>query len=541
MGYFDTASFWKNCDLVCIYLKLKIIAMTDEIMNFDLPVEKSSTIKVLGIGGGGSNAVNYMYQKGIKDVNFVVCNTDAQALNTSPVPVKIQIGESLTEGRGAGNIPEIGKQAALENMDDIINAISSNTKMVFLTAGMGGGTGTGAAPVIAKATREAGILAVAIVTIPFKFEGQKRINQAIEGINELSQYVDSLLVINNEKLREIFGDLKLSEAFGHADNVLTIAAKGIAEIITVHGYINVDFADVQTVMTNSGVAIMGTGVAEGEGRALKAIEQAVTSPLLNSNDITGAKSILLNISSGSDEISMDEVGEITDYLNELAAEDVQLIWGTSVDESLEAKVVVTIIATGFEANSIPELYVKSRSRKSVTLSENSSDERKWQDTIFEIKDKDLGTYRVDEYNNNQRTINFNMRGEDEKPADVNKNPDHNPLNQSINSEKNAERIRKIKETHSIIKEKGLKNQDIKDNIDELEDEPAYIRRNINIKNDVYSSKSKVSRYSLGDEEDNEDKRLEEKISSPHHNTQPHMFILILIKLRPAVYYIGTFF
>ena len=485
--------------------------MTDEIMNFDLPVEKSSTIKVLGIGGGGSNAVNYMYQKGIKDVNFVVCNTDAQALNTSPVPVKIQIGESLTEGRGAGNIPEIGKQAALENMDDIINAISSNTKMVFLTAGMGGGTGTGAAPVIAKAAREAGILTVAIVTIPFKFEGQKRINQAIDGINELSQYVDSLLVINNEKLREIFGDLKLSEAFGHADNVLTIAAKGIAEIITVHGYINVDFADVQTVMTNSGVAIMGTGVAEGEGRALKAIEQAVTSPLLNSNDITGAKSILLNISSGLDEISMDEVGEITDYLNELAAEDMQLIWGTSVDESLEEKIVVTIIATGFEANSIPELYIKSKSRKSVPLSDTLTDKGNWEDTIFEIKDKHLGTYRVDEYNNNQRTINFNMQEEGEEQADVNKIPDHNAVNNPVNSEKNAERIRKIKETHSIIKEKGLKNQDVKDNIDELEDEPAYIRRNININNDTYSSKSKVSRYSLGDEDDKNDEKKKKSI------------------------------
>ena len=485
--------------------------MTDEIMNFDLPVEKSSTIKVLGIGGGGSNAVNYMYQKGIKDVNFVVCNTDAQALNTSPVPVKIQIGESLTEGRGAGNIPEIGKQAALENIDDIVDTISSNTKMVFLTAGMGGGTGTGAAPVIAKAAREAGILTVAIVTIPFKFEGQKRINQAIDGINELSQYVDSLLVINNEKLREIFGDLKLSEAFGHADNVLTTAAKGIAEIITVHGYINVDFADVQTVMTDSGVAIMGTGVAEGEGRALKAIEQAVTSPLLNSNDITGAKSILFNISSGSDEISMDEVGEITDYLNELAAEDVQLIWGTGVDESLENKVVVTIIATGFEANSIPELYIKSRSRKSVTLIENSTDDGKWQDTVFEIKDKDLGTYRVDEYNNNQRTINFNMQENDEEQADVDKIPDHNPVNNSNNSEKNAERIRKIKETHSIIKEKGIKNQDVKENIDELEDEPAYIRRNININNDTYSSKSKVSRYSLGDEDDKNDGKKKKSV------------------------------
>lgn len=494
--------------------------MTNELMNFDLPVEKSSTIKVLGIGGGGSNAVNYMYQRGIKDVNFVVCNTDAQALNTSPVPVKIQIGESLTEGRGAGNIPEIGKQAALENIDDIMDAISSNTKMVFLTAGLGGGTGTGAAPVIAKATREAGILTVAIVTIPFKFEGQKRINQAIDGINELRQYVDSLLVINNEKLREIFGDLTLSDAFGRADDVLTMAAKGIAEIITVHGYINVDFADVQTVMTDSGVAIMGSGVAEGEGRAMKAIEQAVTSPLLNSNDITGARSILLNITSGSDEISMDEVGEITDYINELAAEDVQLIWGTGVDESLETKVNITIIATGFEANSIPELYVKNRFRKCVKLSENSTDERNWEDTIFEIKDKDLGTYRVDEFNTSQRTINFNMQGGNEEFADENKKSDHNLSKHSIDAEKTAERIRKLKETHSVIKEKGLKNQDIKDNIDELENEPAYVRRNINIENSVHSSKLKVSRYSLGDEDDNEGEN-KKKSTLRNDNTYLH--------------------
>lgn len=480
--------------------------MSEEIMNFDLPVEKSSTIKVLGIGGGGSNAVNYMYRKGIKDVNFVVCNTDAQALNTSPVPVKIQIGEALTEGRGAGNKPEIGKQAALENLDNILDSVSSNTKMVFLTAGMGGGTGTGAAPVIAKALREEDILTVAIVTIPFKFEGQKRIDQAIEGIEELRQYVDSLLVINNEKLREIFGDLKLSQAFGRADNVLTIAAKGIAEIITVHGYINVDFADVHTVMTDSGVAIMGTGFGEGEGRAMKAVEEAVTSPLLNSNDVTGAKSILLNITSGSDEISMDEVGEITDYINELAAEDVQLIWGTGIDESVEGNVIVTIIATGFEANSIPELYVKSRSTNRIPLVDSSDENKTGKDTIFEVTDKDIGNYRVDEYNYNQRKINFDLPKENENVKNENEKEGKEKERDPADSGKSADRIKKIKETHSIIKEKGLKNQDVKDNIDELEDEPAYIRKNINIDSKSYSSRSKVSRYSLGDEEDEDGKK-----------------------------------
>ena len=260
--------------------------MSEELMNFDLPIDNSSIIKVLGIGGGGSNAVNHMFGQGIAGVNFLVCNTDAQALENSPVTVKIQIGESITEGRGAGNKPEVGRQAAMENLEDVMETISKNTKMVFLTAGMGGGTGTGAAPVIAKACKEEGILTIAIVTIPFRFEGHKRIQQAVEGIEELRKNVASLLVINNEKLREVYGDLKLSEAFAIADNVLTYAARGIAEIITVHGYINVDFADVQTVMKNSGVAMMGTGEAEGEERAIKAVEAAITSPLLNSNEIT---------------------------------------------------------------------------------------------------------------------------------------------------------------------------------------------------------------------------------------------------------------
>ncbi|PLX09200.1 MAG: cell division protein FtsZ, partial [Marinilabiliales bacterium] len=249
--------------------------MAEEILNFELPQEQASIIKVIGVGGGGSNAVNHMFKQGIKDVNFVVCNTDSQALTKSPIPIKIQLGASLTEGRGAGNKPEQGRQAAIENLDDVNKVLESNTKMVFITAGMGGGTGTGAAPVIAKAAKEMGILTVAIVTIPFRFEGSRRINQALEGITELKEHVDSLLVINNEKLREIYGDLTFSDAFAQADNVLTIAAKGIAEIITVPGILNVDFADVQTVMTNSGIAVMGSATAEGEGRALEAIKNAL--------------------------------------------------------------------------------------------------------------------------------------------------------------------------------------------------------------------------------------------------------------------------
>jgi len=334
--------------------------MNEDIINFDLPRNKPSIIKVMGVGGGGSNAVNHMFRQGICDVDFVVLNTDAQALANSPVPTKIQLGESLTEGLGAGNKPEIGRQAAIESLPVIESLLKTNTKMVFITAGMGGGTGTGAAPVIAKTAKEKGILTVAIVTIPFRFEGSQRINQAIEGLNELKNHVDSLLVINNEKLRQMYGNLKLSESFAKADDVLTIAAKGIAEIITLPGNVNVDFADVKTVMTNSGVAIMGSASAEGEDRAIKVICNALQSPLLNNNDIKGAQNILLNIISGTNEVTMDEVCEITDYLMQEVSQDVNIIWGTSHDPSLGEKIAVTVIATGFGTDSIPELYAMNK-------------------------------------------------------------------------------------------------------------------------------------------------------------------------------------
>ena len=335
--------------------------MTEDLIDFSLPENESSIIKVIGVGGGGGNAVNYMYQQGIKDVDFVICNTDAQALENSTIPVKIQLGESLTEGRGAGNKPERGEQSAIENLDDVVEVLADNTKMVFITAGMGGGTGTGAAPVIAKAAKEMGILTVGIVTIPFRFEGRQRLNQAIEGINNLKENVDSLLVINNEKLSEIYGDLKLSTAFSKADDVLATAAKGIAEIITLHGYINVDFEDVKTVMTDSGVAVMGSASAEGEDRAVNAIREALTSPLLNSNDVRGARNILLNITSGQEEVTMDEVGQITDYVQEAVGDSASIIWGTGQDLALNSKVSVTIIATGFENGSIPEEKAKPKS------------------------------------------------------------------------------------------------------------------------------------------------------------------------------------
>lgn len=316
---------------------------------------RSAEIKVVGVGGGGGNAVNYMHRQGIHDVDFVICNTDAQAMISSPVETWVQLGPSLTEGRGAGNKPEVGKQAAQENIEDVMQALSQNTKMVFVTAGMGGGTGTGAAPVIAKACQEAGYLTVGIVTIPFRNEGRRRIKQAAEGIKELESYVDSLLVINNERIREMYGDFPISEAFSKADNVLATAAKGIAEIITVPGYINVDFADVETVMRKSGMAIMGTGIAEGKSRAAEAVESALNSPLLNNNDIRGARNILVNITSGSIEVTMDEIGEITDIVQNKAGFDADLIWGNGKDETLGEKLSVTIIATGFSTSIIPEL------------------------------------------------------------------------------------------------------------------------------------------------------------------------------------------
>lgn len=327
-------------------------------MKFDLP-EYSSIIKVIGVGGGGSNAVNHMYRQGINGVDFVVCNTDKQALDMSPVPHKIVLGATLTEGRGAGSIPEVGRNAAIENIEDIRSILANNTKMVFITAGMGGGTGTGAAPIIAGIAREMGILTVAIVTVPFLFEGKKRRQQAEDGLEQLKQNVDTLLVICNDKLREMYGNLKLSDAFSHADDVLAIAAKSIAEVISLTQQINVDFADICTVMRNSGVAIMGSSSASGENRSIRAVEAALNSPLLNDNNITGARYVLLNIISGSDEITMDELGEITDYIQEAAGQTAEIIKGYGVSESLGDSVNVTIIATGFNQNN-PVAYEYSR-------------------------------------------------------------------------------------------------------------------------------------------------------------------------------------
>ena len=313
----------------------------------ELPIQweenRSSIIKVVGVGGGGGNAVTYMYQQGIHDVNFVICNTDAQALDASPVPVKIRMGDL-----GAGGDPELGRIAAMDSLDQIRELLDTGTKMVFLTAGMGGGTGTGATPVIARVAKELGILTVAIVTMPFNFEGPLRIEQAKKGIHELKDHVDSLLIIKNEKVREMYGDLSVTEAFSKADNVLTMAAKGIAELITLPGIINVDFKDVNATMAGGGITVMGSAAETGENRARKAVEAALNSPLLNNSDITGARRILLNIRSGigNNEIKMDEVTEITNYIIR-SSNKPSMIWGVGKDETLGDAVSVTIVATDF--------------------------------------------------------------------------------------------------------------------------------------------------------------------------------------------------
>ena len=338
-------------------------------MDFQMPKNQSSQIKVMGIGGGGSNAVNYMFEHGINGVDFVICNTDSQALEASPVPIKIQLGASLTEGLGAGANPEVGRKAAEESADRITELLDANTKMLFLTAGMGGGTGTGAAPVIAEIAREKGILTVGVVTIPFSTEGGFRKKYADDGIAELKKYVDTLLVINNEKLIEVYGDLTFTQAFGKANEVLNTATKGIAEVISQHLMVNIDLNDARRVLENSGTAVMGQAEAEGENRAIEAVKEALDSPLLNDNDITGAQQVLLKIvtGAGNDEIKMSELANIKNAIQKAAGTNVNIIEGIGIDADLGSKVSVTVIATGFEERRKP------KGERKVTLGEDCLD------------------------------------------------------------------------------------------------------------------------------------------------------------------------
>ncbi|TCD02205.1 cell division protein FtsZ [Pedobacter frigidisoli] len=526
-------------------------------MQFEMLKDKSSIIKVIGVGGGGGNAVNHMYLSGITGVDFIICNTDAQALESSPIPNKVQLGASLTEGMGAGSIPEVGKNSAIENIDDIKAMLGSTTKMLFITAGMGGGTGTGASPIIAKAAKELDILTVAIITTPFSFEGKRRKLQADEGMEELKKYVDSYLVISNDRLREIFGNLTLGSAFGQADDILTTAAKGIAEIITVPGYINVDFKDVRTVMKDSGVAIMGSFAADGEERALIAVEGALASPLLKDNEIEGARYILLNISSGIREVTMDEVSIITDYIQEKAGLSADLIWGNCTDETLGDKLSVTIIATGFQTSDQRVHEEKNKKKISLLTPEEAPLIRPVEPVNSFIQPKAVPSYepvlkakeevsqadlfggmfakpepqKVQEPESN--VVRHTLVEEEpqvEEPAEtgfefeiklaetnyVFETPVPEPqfvaapepevempvvgLDDDKNDESMEEQLKKSKERILRLKDLSMKLRTT-NGLQELENEPAYKRKQMQLQQVQHSSESQVSRFTLSNDED----------------------------------------
>ncbi len=484
--------------------------MTKDMINFDLPKNQSSIIKVIGVGGGGSNAVNHMFRQGIEGVNFFVCNTDAQALEVSPVPSKIQLGVSLTEGRGAGSDPEVGRNAAIEDIDRIKEVLGTNTKMLFITAGMGGGTGTGATPVIAKASREMGILTVAIVTIPFSFEGRKRKQQAEEGIRELSEGVDTLLVICNDRLRELYGNLSISDAFAKADNVLTTGAKGIAEIITLTGNINVDFADVRTVMCDSGVAIMGSGHAEGNDRAIKAVESALSSPLLNDNQIKGATNILLNITSGKEEILMDEISEITDYIQEEAGSSAEIIWGLSQDESLESRINVTLVATGFDAKN--KLGDEEKEKRVMVLDGDQQQKTIEWDGPFDKKEEEDPAEGIrlrvkgaeqnsdpktdKQWHAQPKTVTANAADKFKENLLRQAKKAHNsPKQESHISEEDLQQ--QIKEREERLKSLSIQLK-TPEGLADLEKQPAYVRRKVYLNPVPPSNESQVSRFTLND-------------------------------------------
>ena len=459
--------------------------MSDGLFKFDMPTKNASIIKVIGVGGGGSNAVNHMYKQGIMDVDFVVCNTDLQALDASPVPVKIQLGPTVSEGRGAGNKPERGKQAAIESLDQINEVLSQNTKMVFITAGMGGGTGTGAAPVIAQEAKQLGILTVAIVTIPFLFEGKRRLNQAVEGIEEIKQYVDSLLVINNEKFREIYGDLELSAAFAKADDILTIAAKGIAEIITVPGRVNVDFEDVYTVMKDSEVALMGSAACGGESRAIDAVKEALTSPLLNNSDIHGAKNILLNITSGEPEVKIDEITQITNYLREAAGPDAEVIWGENIDLSLGDEIKVIVTATGFSSDIIPELYA----RKTNNVERHTIGGTSYNGTLHNHN-------KIDETSKHKDQPDTEHQKHSEEADDgirMVEAEGRRELDDSFTSHIHSNEMF----SQTIRKGRPINYK----NLDEIENIPAYKRRNISFEDKAIVGKNEdISRFTITEDE-----------------------------------------
>jgi len=483
----------------------------EDLLPFEIPSNKSSIIKVIGVGGGGSNAVNHMFKQGIKGVDFIVCNTDAQALAKSPVEKRIQLGITLTEGLGAGNRPECGRESAVESLELLQIELQNNTKMVFITAGMGGGTGTGAAPVIAALAKELGILTVGIVTIPFRYEGKKRINQAIEGIKEMSKYVDSLLIVNNEKIREMYGDLNAAIAFGMADDVLTVAAKGIAEIITKDGHINVDFADVKTVMTNSGVALMGSGEAEGENRAEDAVKSALNSPLLNNNDIVGAKDILLNITSGTKYATMDEIGYINEFVQEASGNNADLIWGASTDETLGEKIKITIIATGFATKDIPEIYsfqnIQTTDDKKLEYIDQNKDipfiiqkPVENEDKKFKLNDTKEDIYKNSfldsdlDFKENVGSNSISLKRIPENPKEL--YAIENETSVVYKNELENDNFTQLKQKTTTVITKQISSSDFYKNVDEYESTPAYLRNKILTDLNKKTDPKEISRYTL---------------------------------------------
>lgn len=521
----------------CILQNLNIMA---ESYMFDLPKHHKSIIKVIGVGGGGSNAVNHMFNQGIRDVEFVVCNTDAQALNSSPIPNRLQIGIGLTEGLGAGANPETGRNAALESKEQIREMLGDDTKMVFITAGMGGGTGTGAAPVIAKIAKDMDLLTVGIVTAPFSFEGKKKTSAANRGIAELKENCDTVLVILNDKLREIHGNLKISSAFAEADNVLTTAAKGIAEIITVPGYVNVDFMDVQTVMKAAGAAVMGSASAEGEGRALRAAEMAISSPLLNSREIQGAQKILLSIMSGEEaELQMDELTEITEYIQEKAGEDAEVIFGHGIDQEFGESISVTVIATGFEAPELDNSSVLLKKKVIIDLEtsqeintprdEDSLSPKHPQTTLFDgsaIANRSESQpeaspepKKEEEEEEEAPGPGYSFLSELAKKYDVEELPPNTPQesdiearNESLDNDfheqrnKNQIEMKRIKlQEQARIREERLRGTSGSHiNQDEFKEKleiPAYQRKQVRLGENQPSSERNISRFNLNDDDE----------------------------------------
>lgn len=495
-------------------------------LKFDIPTERTPIIKVLGVGGGGSNAVWHMFEQGIQGVDFFICNTDVQSLVLSPVPNKIQLGNT---GLGAGANPNAGREAAMQKAGEIKEILSQSTSMLFITAGMGGGTGTGAAPVIAQVAKELGILTVGIVTKPFGFEGRKRLMQAEAGIEELKKYVDTMLVICNDKLLDLQGDMKLGQAFGKADDVLTIAAKGIAEIITVTGRINVDFEDVKTVMRDSGKAIMGAGIASGPDRAREAVEMAMSSPLLDDIDIRGAENILLYITSGKNEISLEELNEITMHITSLAGDSANVIWGDGIDSKLEDEITVTLIATGFDkknrvihelesSNALPlkqhqnyntkqepvnteiKLIEKTEVQKSIPTLESfiaRAESPVKQDplTLFSPaepqQDESPFVIREEKFKVEESPVKFEITNENE-PATISEIKIQQPVPQPTREpEMESQRVERV----SKLRDLSLKLSK-NDEIEELEKQPAYLRRNVELSDTELTPGGKVSRYSL---------------------------------------------